>query len=63
MLVIRTLNIGEVQLTVRLNEPKYEHISTSIRLFVQERFDIVPSSLVYMLTGSKLRFSLVNAKG
>jgi hypothetical protein len=32
-------------------------------LSVQERFDILPSSPVYMLAGSKLKFSLLNHKG
>lgn len=62
MLVIKALNIGEIQLTVRLNEPNYEHIYTSIKLSVQERFDIIPVSPIYMLSGSRVRLSLLNAK-
>lgn len=60
---MKALKVGKVIVKVRCIESHYENIEDEITLYIQERFDVIPSYPVYLLAGSTFQFQMKTTQG
>ena len=63
LLVVQAKRVGKVIVKVQCLDSNYETISDEITLYIQERFDVWPSTVQHIIAGSTFQYYLMTPSG